>query len=384
MGCNAWNHSSSCNCGWGGDTGSGGSPTSSQVLPSAIFGRWGAYEAGRLDSYTIPNAPCPVCREPVFFYWNEFGSRVYFQRLGRPWEKHPCTDNGQTLGGGRQPPGKSETAIRLRGGELLKAENLSLSETKKREVSEVHIRTMRESGWHPLLKVKTTKVGSYQKIEGFDPIEKRRVSALTKADSSTPLSEDRPTFIRVAKPQAIECEVEQLSFSSSEAIEPITLEAWCGTKSIGDVQMIKDALAGSVAAMRKLARARSFDHESHNMMNLEKVDLHSADYWFQNAVSRGCTLSRLEGAYLRDILDLQVPTGTYLHLPLDMNAIVDSVAARLKLDEAISTSPSSMNANYYRNAARNIEKELRRLALNEGTPRLRTELKRYFDSMTLA
>lgn len=28
--------------------------------------------------YVNPNARCPVCKEPVFFYANEFGSRVYF------------------------------------------------------------------------------------------------------------------------------------------------------------------------------------------------------------------------------------------------------------------------------------------------------------------
>ncbi|MBX3196426.1 MAG: hypothetical protein KF727_15180 [Microbacteriaceae bacterium] len=29
----------------------------------------------------------------MFFYSNEFGSRVYFDDLGPPWPKHPCTDN---------------------------------------------------------------------------------------------------------------------------------------------------------------------------------------------------------------------------------------------------------------------------------------------------
>lgn len=38
-----------------------------------------------------PNAECPVCRSPVFFYQNEYGSRVFFDELGPPWPKHPCT-----------------------------------------------------------------------------------------------------------------------------------------------------------------------------------------------------------------------------------------------------------------------------------------------------
>lgn len=43
--------------------------------------------------YVNPNAKCPVCGLDVFFYQNEFGSRVYFDELGPPWPKHPCTDN---------------------------------------------------------------------------------------------------------------------------------------------------------------------------------------------------------------------------------------------------------------------------------------------------
>jgi hypothetical protein len=35
-----------------------------------------------------------VCNAPVFFYANAAGSRVYFDDLGPPWPKHPCTDNG--------------------------------------------------------------------------------------------------------------------------------------------------------------------------------------------------------------------------------------------------------------------------------------------------
>lgn len=39
-----------------------------------------------------PNAACPVCGAAVFYYQNEHGSRVFFDALGPPWPKHPCTD----------------------------------------------------------------------------------------------------------------------------------------------------------------------------------------------------------------------------------------------------------------------------------------------------
>jgi hypothetical protein len=45
----------------------------------------------------IPNARCPVCQAFVFYYSNDFGSRVFFDQLGPPWPKHGCTDNPRTL-----------------------------------------------------------------------------------------------------------------------------------------------------------------------------------------------------------------------------------------------------------------------------------------------
>lgn len=47
---------------------------------------------GRIPSFTVPNARCPQCGALVFFYQNSAGSRVFFDDLGPPWPKHPCTD----------------------------------------------------------------------------------------------------------------------------------------------------------------------------------------------------------------------------------------------------------------------------------------------------
>lgn len=81
MNCNAWNHPPGCACGWGGKYHGQGSwtsgPRSHWQIPS---------------SYTIPNARCPRCRAQVFFYASPRGGKVYFDELGPPWPKHPCTD----------------------------------------------------------------------------------------------------------------------------------------------------------------------------------------------------------------------------------------------------------------------------------------------------
>jgi hypothetical protein len=44
------------------------------------------------DSILNPASNCPVCGAKVYFYSNEYGSRVYFDEVGPPWPKHPCTD----------------------------------------------------------------------------------------------------------------------------------------------------------------------------------------------------------------------------------------------------------------------------------------------------
>ena len=49
-----------------------------------------------VENFTIPNASCPKCGANVFYYENEYGSKVFFDELGPPWPKHPCTDNGST------------------------------------------------------------------------------------------------------------------------------------------------------------------------------------------------------------------------------------------------------------------------------------------------
>jgi hypothetical protein len=46
-----------------------------------------------LEAFNDPNALCPVCGATVFYYQNSSGSRVFFDDLGWPWPKHPCTDN---------------------------------------------------------------------------------------------------------------------------------------------------------------------------------------------------------------------------------------------------------------------------------------------------
>ena len=84
--CNAWNHPPNCRCGWGGDGHTG------KRLDGNNYNQWVPPLDFSFESYTRPNASCPTCGQPVFFYCSPDGGRVFFDELGPPWPKHPCTD----------------------------------------------------------------------------------------------------------------------------------------------------------------------------------------------------------------------------------------------------------------------------------------------------
>ena len=42
-------------------------------------------------SRTIPTR-CRFCGAEVFYYEDQFGSKVFFDELGPPWPKHPCAE----------------------------------------------------------------------------------------------------------------------------------------------------------------------------------------------------------------------------------------------------------------------------------------------------
>ncbi len=115
--CNSHNHSPGCTCGFGGDGHLGRRPfygstytysygstyTYSQPDYSRGLSR-NSYNLSfhdRVESnynsfvnaFVNPNATCPVCGEAVFFCQTGNGGRIFFDELGPPWTKHPCTDN---------------------------------------------------------------------------------------------------------------------------------------------------------------------------------------------------------------------------------------------------------------------------------------------------
>ena len=94
------NHYDDCTCGWCLKYGRG---RRSRTL-YASEGQAPTFTT--YDSFTIPNASCPVCGANVFFHQSPMGGRVFFDELGPPWPKHPCTDNPK-LAVGRSHAGQA-------------------------------------------------------------------------------------------------------------------------------------------------------------------------------------------------------------------------------------------------------------------------------------
>ncbi|WP_319581549.1 hypothetical protein [uncultured Pseudodesulfovibrio sp.] len=89
--CNAWNHPPGCRCGWGGDGHLGRRGPDDYGYGDNYFKAIPPIYTKYYESFVNPNAKCPVCGAPVFYYQSPHGGRVFFDELGPPWPKHPCT-----------------------------------------------------------------------------------------------------------------------------------------------------------------------------------------------------------------------------------------------------------------------------------------------------
>jgi hypothetical protein len=93
------NHYADCGCGWC-SSNWGNNRTDRVQLRQSMQSRDAERvlkeqraRNGHSSCFINPNATCPVCGAAVFYYQNDHGSRVFFDDLGPPWPKHPCTDN---------------------------------------------------------------------------------------------------------------------------------------------------------------------------------------------------------------------------------------------------------------------------------------------------
>lgn len=95
MGCNAWNHSSNCTCGWGGD-GHAGRNSGGYI---------GINKEGSCSPQSYSQcqiSTCPKCGEDIFFIRHNGGAVWLDPPLCPPWFKHSCFDQ-RSLSNKQQP-----------------------------------------------------------------------------------------------------------------------------------------------------------------------------------------------------------------------------------------------------------------------------------------
>lgn len=164
-----------------------------------------ASDDGRRANFTIPNATCPVCGARVFFYQNEHGSRVFFDELGPPWPKHPCTDQ-ENLRLPRAPASPPQPTSH----EVPDATR-RLLETILRDRAEQRTPVL-EDGWAPFVIVRRSDRDetSFFTARPLSGASRRRLRFSTAARADLP-SADETVYIRDL----------QLSFFSFELFEPV-------------------------------------------------------------------------------------------------------------------------------------------------------------------
>jgi hypothetical protein len=268
MGCNAWNHPSNCHCGWGGVWyGQNAiSNHSAQELKTLSYYSefWRGGRRGNYETYTIPNAACPVCGKPVFFYQSSYGGRVFFDDLGPPWPKHPCTDNSQNFIPKAYLPNVGQNPAPLK---------------------------WQEDGWEPV-EVLTVSENSALRILTVRRIETDGLIINLGLFLETFLPKDSLVFIKEKDDLGI-FEISYLDmFAIRDRVQERKAIAYRNCYSMQDVEawqqasMIQDAnkqiqVAFNILFCNQMETEREID------VNDKKIDLDAARYWLTRASKNG-------------------------------------------------------------------------------------------------
>ena len=230
MGCNAWNHPASCDCGWGGvNYGSYSVP-----VPQAPTGLDWAKPSVSFDSFVNPNARCPYCGDSVFFYQSPYGGRVFFDELGPPWPKHPCTDRSLE----RTQTVQIERALAPRYGRK--------------------IQSLRPDGWNPLAFKKRTTSGRFDvfQLDGEIPQIGSRFLILPMGQFT-----GLPVFWKWDAAQPEYVIVSAYSQDSHGIWKEISYESPSWLQSLHDIWPIGSDIKPSAKAYCNIGWALSFKHK---------------------------------------------------------------------------------------------------------------------------
>jgi hypothetical protein len=268
MACNAWNHPADCNCGWGGQGhGSGGGNAFAAINENKLIAFYADYwtynRCGNYESYTNPNARCPVCGAVVFFYQSAYGGRVFFDELGPPWPKHPCTDNSAGF---------------------VPLAYVAPAKPKQREIK------WQNEGWEPV-SILSFHVNGRLAILKIRRIDSDDMEITLSAEFSYPLAKDALVFIRETDDLGI-FEMSYLdTISKMLEIEPKHTLAFRNCYTSFDHTMWQSAQSGNLSNQNRVARNLLFSNSETGAelinLNDEKIDIDAACYWLGRAERGG-------------------------------------------------------------------------------------------------
>ncbi|TYB91846.1 hypothetical protein FXF53_29315 [Micromonospora sp. WP24] len=160
----------------------------------------------------------------MFFYSNEHGSRVFFDEVGPPWPKHPCTDNSSYRERSLTPVGRSAPTRHS----FVKAKSLKhLDGIVNRRLTSVGL-----SAWSPYSLLKLEIEDSETRLT------LRRLHTLQPATSWTATSE-----VPLVADDVVFIKAQQMSYFDISRGEAVTV-------SVNHV--------GTTSAIRVRARLRDF------------------------------------------------------------------------------------------------------------------------------
>lgn len=264
MPCNAFNHPSNCDCGWGGQ-GYGGArsgPTHSEQLIPFFATYWTPSRRNIYDSYVNPNAKCPVCGASVFFFQASNGGRVFFDELGPPWPKHPCTDMSSHHWTPRE---------------------FILSARKPDSPIQ-----WQDDGWEPVLLV-DAKLFEFLTILKVRRIDSDGLELNIAIKTEAPLGRDALTFIRESDIGLGIFDVSYLdTVSGHMAVTPRQTLGMRNCYTFSEYEIWQQAIEGSSAHQNLVARMILFSNEETQaeFVNCDdlNIDFAAARFWLSRAI----------------------------------------------------------------------------------------------------
>lgn len=247
----------------------------------------------------------------MFFYQSPFGGRVFFDDLGPPWPKHPCTDHASASGLGRSEPRFSTSSFG--------STTVHATETKNGQSGDGFVHRLPHA-WRPLVaeQGKTLeKLGEHARywVDRRERIPGSRMYLPIKWFMAGPIywrwHPEYPGWIQLSS----------IEFSGKSLVPREIITSIPGWLRNDDEYRawIADPEAGPTAEqMNAIGWALSFawrpSPESTEWTSLPGVDLKRARECFEIAATTGCwqALNNL-GAIYRDGLGVEVDLERAFH-----------------------------------------------------------------------